>query len=54
MAGDNDPYVPLSQPAELAGHLGVELQVILGGGHLNAEFGYDSFPALFDQLCGRG
>lgn len=54
IAGDDDPYVPLSQPSELAEHLGAQLQLIPGGGHLNSEFGYDSFPMLLEQLLTSG
>jgi predicted alpha/beta hydrolase family esterase len=50
IAGDNDPYVPLAQPTELADKLGANLQVVRGGGHLNSESGYESFPSLLEQL----
>ena len=52
-AGDVDPYVPREQQREMAQNLGVELRVIPGGGHLNSEFGYDSFDELFEVLIGR-
>jgi hypothetical protein len=49
-AGDVDPYVPGEQQQEMARNLGVDLRVIPGGGHLNGEFGYDSFDELFEEL----
>jgi serine hydrolase len=48
--GDNDPYVPLSRGADIATHLGVNLQVIKGGGHINASAGYTTFPKLSDDI----
>jgi predicted alpha/beta hydrolase family esterase len=49
-AGDNDPYVPLNQPREVAARLSAPLQIIPGGGHLNSESGFDSFEALLGVL----
>ena len=48
--GDDDPYVPLEQPIELAKKLDVDVQVIQGGGHLNGESGYTQFPLLTELL----
>ncbi len=48
--GDNDPYVPLSRGADIATHLGVNLQVIKGGGHINASAGYTTFPRLLGDV----
>jgi predicted alpha/beta hydrolase family esterase len=53
MMGDNDPYVPLSQPTEMAQRLGVEPCIIVGGGHLNAECGYSEFPELLELLASK-
>jgi predicted alpha/beta hydrolase family esterase len=53
-SGDNDPYVPLTQGLEIAGRLGVKPYVISGGGHLNGEFGYSSFPLLLEKLMNSG
>ncbi|MCA9804714.1 MAG: serine hydrolase family protein [Cyanobacteria bacterium HKST-UBA02] len=50
MSGDNDPYVPLDRGMELAGRLSVPLDIVPGGGHLNAESGFTSFPLLVDKL----
>jgi predicted alpha/beta hydrolase family esterase len=50
LAGDNDPYVPSSQGLEIATNLGVVLDQIPGGGHLNAEFGFTEFPYLWQSL----
>lgn len=52
LAGDKDPYVPSEQQREMAEKLGVDLSVIRGGGHLNAESGYYSFDALLEVLVG--
>jgi uncharacterized protein len=48
--GDNDPYVPLSRGADIATHLGVTLQVIKGGGHINASAGYTTFNKLLNDI----
>ena len=48
--GDNDPYVPVAMPIEFADKLNARKIVIPNGGHLNAEFGYTSFPELFEVL----
>lgn len=50
LAGDNDPYIPLNIPQEMAERLGLTLQIIKDGGHLNAEFNYTAFPALYELL----
>jgi uncharacterized protein len=50
--GDNDPYVPLSKGQEIAKALGVQLTVVKGGGHINAEAGYTQFSQLLDDLKG--
>jgi len=49
-AGDDDPYVPLSRSQELADHLGAPLEVVPGGGHLNGETGFTSFPQVRDAI----
>lgn len=53
-AGDNDPYVSLARAQKVATALDTDLTVIKGGGHLNAEFGYTSFPLLLDYLEASG
>ncbi|MGD9680933.1 MAG: RBBP9/YdeN family alpha/beta hydrolase [Candidatus Obscuribacterales bacterium] len=50
MSGDNDPYVPLDRGKELAERLSVSLEIVPGGGHLNAESGFTSFPLLVEKL----
>lgn len=50
MNGDNDPYVPLDRGQELARRLSVPLEIVPGGGHLNAESGFTSFPLLVEKL----
>lgn len=50
LSGENDPYVPAEQGEQLAANLGVKNRIIPRGGHLNAEFGYTSFPELLGSL----
>lgn len=52
--GDKDPYVPFEQGKEIADSLLVKNLVIEGGGHLNAEFGFTSFPRLLEELTKVG
>lgn len=44
--GDNDPYVLMGKAEELAKNLGVEVEVIKNGGHLNKSAGYTKFEYL--------
>ncbi len=48
--GNNDPYVPLKNSEELAKRFEVQPIIIKGGGHLNAEFGYNKFEKLLGDL----
>ncbi len=50
LSGEGDPYVPALQGEQLASNLGVKSRMIPRGGHLNADFGYTSFPELLDLL----
>ncbi len=50
LSGEGDPYVPAPQGEQLAANLGVKSHIVPRGGHLNAEFGYTSFPELLDLL----
>ncbi|HCK32907.1 MAG: hypothetical protein CMH32_05025 [Micavibrio sp.] len=50
--GDNDPYVPIDQPLQLAKQLNVNPICIKNGGHLNSEGGYDNFPELLEKIHG--
>jgi predicted alpha/beta hydrolase family esterase len=50
LSGEDDPYVPAQQGEELAANLGVKNHIVPRGGHLNAEFGYTSFPELLALL----
>ncbi len=47
---DNDPYVPLRKGEELSSKLGVVLNVINKGGHINADAGYKQVPFLLDAI----
>jgi predicted alpha/beta hydrolase family esterase len=49
-SGEGDPYVPALQGEQLAANLGIKNHIVPCGGHLNAEFGYTSFPELLDLL----
>ena len=54
-AGNDDPYVPLSRSQEIAERLNVPLEIVPGGGHLNGETGFVTFPPLRDAIlaaCG--
>ena len=48
--GDNDPYVPIDQPLNLAKSLGIAPFCIRQGGHLNAESGYTEFPEILEII----
>jgi hypothetical protein len=52
--GDNDPYVPIKYPQDVAQHLGVEVIWIKNGGHLNESAGFKEFPLLLEEIkkCG--
>jgi len=54
LSGSNDPYVPFEQGKQIANSLGVPHLVIDGGGHLNSESGYRSFPRLLEELSSVG
>lgn len=49
-AGADDPYVQLSQSQAVADHLDAPLEIVPGGGHLNDETGFDTFPQLRDAI----
>ncbi|GGD08242.1 RBBP9/YdeN family alpha/beta hydrolase [Aureimonas glaciei] len=49
-AGDDDPYVPLARSQEIATHLNAPLDIVRGGGHLNGETGFTTFPAMRDAI----
>lgn len=47
---DNDPYVPLSHGIKLAKNLGVKLNIVYGGGHINEVAGFTKFPKLLRDI----
>jgi predicted alpha/beta hydrolase family esterase len=49
-AADDDPYVPLARSQEIASHLDAPLDIVRGGGHLNGETGFTTFPAMRDAI----
>ena len=50
LAGNNDPYVPLSLSTAIAEKIDAKLEVVSNGGHLNAGSGYLSFPELLERV----
>ncbi|ONI85658.1 hypothetical protein ALI22I_28235 [Saccharothrix sp. ALI-22-I] len=46
VVGEGDPYCGLTQAKELAEALRIELDVIVGGGHLNVDAGYGPWSAV--------
>ncbi|WP_447006146.1 RBBP9/YdeN family alpha/beta hydrolase [Saccharothrix isguenensis] len=46
VVGEGDPYCTLSQAKELAEALRIDLDVIVGGGHLNVDAGYGPWGAV--------
>lgn len=46
VVGEGDPYCTLEQAKLLSESLRVELDVIVGGGHLNVDAGYGPWPAV--------
>ncbi|QFZ17203.1 RBBP9/YdeN family alpha/beta hydrolase [Saccharothrix syringae] len=46
VTGEGDPYCSLARAKELAEALRVDLDVIVGGAHLNADAGYGEWPAV--------
>jgi predicted alpha/beta hydrolase family esterase len=49
-AGENDPYVPLSRSQDIATCLEAPLEIVSGGGHLNRETGFTTFPQMRDAI----
>lgn len=47
---DNDPYVKQEAEKEFADTITDKQIMISGGGHLNAEFGYEEFKELLNYL----
>jgi len=51
--GDDDPYVPQEALKSLADNLKVKPEVLSGGGHLNTDTGYVTFPRLLEIIKNR-
>ncbi|MBP6880138.1 alpha/beta hydrolase [Candidatus Saccharibacteria bacterium] len=47
---DNDPYIPVGTGKKIAEILGGDYRHIENAGHFNADFGYDSFPLILNQI----
>jgi predicted alpha/beta hydrolase family esterase len=50
VSGDNDPYLPIEKAKSLASFLSVPLILVPGGGHLNEESGFTTFPLLLEKM----
>lgn len=48
--GSNDPYVPLESAQKMSEKLGIEIDIIPNGWHLNQESGYKSFEHLLEKI----
>lgn len=49
---DNDPYIPLEFGQEVAANLHTNLNIVKGGGHINAAAGFTKFDRLLDDIKG--
>ncbi|RYX80946.1 serine hydrolase family protein [bacterium] len=49
-AGDDDPYVPLSRTQQMATNVDAPLEIVAGGGHLNGETGFTTFPQMREAI----
>lgn len=47
---DNDPYVKFEVEEEFANTVATEQILILNGGHINSESGYDTFEDIVSYL----
>ncbi|SDN51977.1 RBBP9/YdeN family alpha/beta hydrolase [Allokutzneria albata] len=52
VAGQGDPYSSQAESRALATELGVDLDVIPGGEHLNADSGFHRWPAALEWALG--
>jgi uncharacterized protein len=50
VVGSDDPACPVADAARMAGALGVDLDVVPGGGHLDPAAGYGAWPAALDWV----
>lgn len=48
--GSNDQYIPVDHAHDIARELGIKLNVIEGGAHLNMDAGYLEFPQVLDTV----
>jgi len=48
--GDDDPYIPIKQPKQIASKLGVKLIMVYKGGHLNTKAGFKEFPQVLNEI----
>lgn len=49
-SGDNDKYISIDIPVDIAKNLNADLEIIKGGGHLNATSGYTKFELLLSKI----
>ncbi len=50
ISSDNDPYIPLEVSKELARKFDAESIVVRGGGHLNKDSGFSTFPLIKEKI----
>ena len=50
VVSDNDPYMTMDEAAALHKVLDIEMKVLEGAGHINAESGYGEWPWLKEWL----
>lgn len=48
--GSDDPYVPLQNARLMGDNLGIEIDIIDWGWHLNSESGYSEFEYLLNKI----
>ena len=49
-ASDNDEYIPLEIPKEMAEKLNASFNIVHDGGHLNSRAGFNTFPLLMESI----
>ncbi len=47
---DNDPYIKLEKPQEIADKLNIKIIIVKGAGHFNLSSGYNKFELLFEKI----
>lgn len=47
---DDDPYIPLERAEQLARNLGIEVILVRGGEHFQAQSGFKTFDLLLEKI----